>query len=336
MTRTTAVSHAPENLWAVILVEEDTRAPHSQSFEGGSHQADSSRSGIDSLLRSTITRTQIAVPLDRTLVVDTRLRASPLASEFSTSNAPRLMIHPHGRRTASTVLLPVHWIRRQEPNALVAIFPAEQVILEPFVFMEHVVQIARFVEREAREIVLVGARPTHPETQCGWIETSELLPGSGDEPIWRVSRLRENLSYFLARACYESGALWNTGVIVARAEGLLQQSRRRLPELDARMETAAALDGTPYGRRALEECHVLAPRASFFESVLAGALQRTSASRLPPARWTDRSSVERIPGDVRGARHPAARPTATGVTAPGNPVPTTDVPSPGSAGIAEL
>jgi hypothetical protein len=204
------------------------------------------------------------------------------------------VLRPRHRGTAADVLLAVHWIRRQEANAVVAILPSEQVVLEPFAFTQHVVNVARFVERNDRKIVIVGARPTYPDTQYGWIETGQRIADAGCEPVWRVRSLRGSLSYPLARACYESGSLWNTFVTVARAETLLQASRRRLPELDTRLETVAMLVGTSYEQRSLDEFYAVAAEATFSEAVLAGAPRLLSASRLPPIYWSGRANP--VPG----------------------------------------
>lgn len=292
MTKQTAMS-PPTNLWAVILVGEDGTGL--QARTPGSRGDDRNKLlqapfGIDSLLRQTLSRTRLAVPLERTVIVANRSHEIHLASEFPVPGAPRLVLRPRHRGTAADVLLAVHWIRRQEPDAVVVVLPSEQVVLEPFAFTQHVVTVARFVARHDREIVIVGARPTYPDTQYGWIETGQPIADTGCEPVWRVRSLRGNLSYPLARACYESGFLWNTFVIVARAETLLQASRPRLPELDTRLETVAALVGTQYEQRSVDEFYALAAEATFSEAVLAGGHQLLSASRLPPIHWSGRAN----------------------------------------------
>jgi mannose-1-phosphate guanylyltransferase len=308
MKEQTAVDKAPRNLWAVVLAGEDGSGLRSHFFgpddDGNGHEDYRAPFGSESLLRQTLNRTRLAIPLERTVVVANRRQESYLAEEFPVAGAPRLIIQPRDRGTAPAVLLPIHWIRHQEPKAAVAIFPSEQTVLEPFAFMQHVVKIAHFVERHDREIVMVGARPTYPEVHYGWIETGERIPDSGPELVWQVSSLRESLSYSIVRAFYESGCLWNTSVIVARAEALLQASRRRSPKLDARLETVAALVGTPHERKALEELFSVAPDASFFETILAGA--PLSASRLPPIHWSGQASPDRVRDNLNRADDSAA------------------------------
>jgi mannose-1-phosphate guanylyltransferase len=295
MTRQFAeIGEAGKNLWALILAGQDGTGLHSRPSGTLGNDRRPIQAPIDgSLLRQTLDRARLAVPWKRIVVVSNGSHDVHLAPEFPIRRAPRLRIRTRGPGTAMDVLLAVHWIRRQQADAIIAILPSEQVVLEPLAFMRHVSAMAGFVARHAREIVIVGARPTYPETRYGWIETAQPIRDSGSEPVFRVRSLRHGLSYSLARACYESGALWNTSVIVARAEALLRASRRHSPELDARLETAMALIGTPYEQRSLEDCYAVAQESSFSEAVLAGAPRMLAASQLPPVHWSIETHAER-------------------------------------------
>jgi mannose-1-phosphate guanylyltransferase len=282
-------SSAPANLWAVILAgDQGTPRPAAP----GPHRGHRSKPhpallGSQSLLRQTMNRVRLAIPPEKTVVVANRSRAIHLAPEFPVPDAPRLLTQLQNAGSAASLLLAAHWVRRQDPCASVAVFPSEQRILEPFAFMQHVAKVAHFVQSHDREIVLLGARPTYPDTQCEWIELAEGISDSASEAVRRVRRLWQRPSYAVARACYDSGCLWNTSVVVARAEALLQASRRLLPELDSRLDTVAALQGTRYEQRALEECYGVARQAGFSESILAAAPHLLSVSRLPPIYWSD-------------------------------------------------
>lgn len=296
-TKSFAAGEAPENLWALILAGEDGAGL--QYRVPGSHGNDRrpSTTLVDgSLLRQTLDRAQLAVPEKRTVLVANRCHNVYLAPEFPAParNAPRLVLRPQCRGTATDVLLAVHWIRRQQADATIVILPSEQVVLESLAFMRHVVALAGFVTRHAREIVIVGARPAGSDSGCGWIETAQPIPDLGRPPVWRVRSLRGSPPDGLARSGDESGWLRNTSVIVARAEALLEAGRRHSPELDAMLGTATALVGTRYERRTLEECYAVGRDASFAEAVLAGADARlVSASRLPPTLGIGRTNAGR-------------------------------------------
>lgn len=307
MRKSLRLDEAPENLWALILAGEDGTGLQARIL-GSSGSPGAVRGPIEasidgSLLRQTLDRAELAVPSRRTVIVADRTHDVHLAPEFPAParRTPRLLLRPQGRGTATDVLLAIHWIRRQQADAAVVILPSEQVTSDPRGFMRHVVAVARFVERHAREIVLVGASPSDPDPGCGWIETAQPIPDLGRPPVWRVRSLEGSPPDVLVRAGDGDGWLRNTAVIVARAEALLEAGRRRSPELDARLETATALVGTRYERRTLEECYAVARDATFAEAVLAGTDRLLSASRLPT--WPER----RRTGIGRSDRPPAPR-----------------------------
>jgi len=281
----------PENLWALILAGEDgtgllARTPASPGDDRRRIEAP-----VDgSLLRQALDRAGLAVPAERTVLVANRRHDVHLAPGIpaSTRHTPRLLLRPQGRGTATDVLLAVHWIRRQQADAALVILPSDQVIVDPRAFMRHVVAVSRFVERHIRQIVIIGARPSDTDSDCGWIETAQPIPDLGRTPIWRVRSLQASPTDAVARAGNGQGWLRNTSVFVARAEALLQAARRRSPELDVRLETATALIGTRYEYRTLEECYAVARNASFAEAVLAGANRLLSASSLSPSAGTGR------------------------------------------------
>lgn len=274
------------NVWAVIVAgvgETPDTSEEAVTFDqqGSSGSAPTSSS---LLLGRTLEGTRPTIALERTVVVADRPCESRTTAERP---APvSLFLEAKALSTVTAVMMPVHWIRKQDPGAIVVVFPSEQAILDRVTFMKHVAKMTRFIGRHDREIVLLGARPTYPESQYGWIEIGDRIADVGREPVWRVRHLWEGPSYAVARACYESGCLWNTSVVVARAETLVQASRRLLPELDTRLETAAVLMGSVYEQRALEDCYAITPRASLSD-VLFARSNLLSVSRLPPIQWSD-------------------------------------------------
>jgi mannose-1-phosphate guanylyltransferase len=292
---------AAPNLWALILAGEDGEALDvaSSAFETEDRRAAGEASGV-SLLRQTLDCARLAVPESRIVVVASRGHEVDLTPDFPAPerHAPRLVLRPPGRGTATDVLLAVHWIRRQQADATIVILPSEQVVREPRALMQHVVAVAEFVDRHAREIVLVGSPASDPASGYGWMETSEPIPDPGTTSVWRIRSLRGSAPP--ARSGGRSGWLRNTAVIVGRAEALIQAGRLHLPELDARLETATTLVGTRYERRSLEECYAAARDARFGDVIRGGGNRLLSASSLPA-----RGGMAAIVG--RAGRPPAPR-----------------------------
>src|SRR3970040_1187751 len=113
----------------------------------------------------TLARAARITPLERTVVVPQRRHSGYIADEFRARPAPRVLIQPDDRGTAAGVLLPAHWIRWRDPEAVVAVFPADHLILEEDLFARHVSAVAGYVTTHPERIVLLGARATQPQSE---------------------------------------------------------------------------------------------------------------------------------------------------------------------------
>ena len=82
-----------------------------------------------------------------------------------------MLIQPTDRGTAAGILFPIHWIARQDSDAIVAVFPSDHFVSEPATFMASVARIAAWVHEHPARLVLLGAHPTSPEVEYGWIES---------------------------------------------------------------------------------------------------------------------------------------------------------------------
>lgn len=249
--------------------------------------------GSRSLLRQTLDRVALAVPAGRTVLVTQRRHAGYVMAECASAPTPQVLVQPEDRGTAAGVLFPAHWISWQDPEAIVAVFPSDHFILEEAAFMAHVLEMAVFVGRSPEWLVLLGAQPTDPETEYGWIEPGEPL-GDGARPLWRVRRFHEKPSAETATACLASGWLWNTLVFVAKVATLLEAGRRLLPQLSDRLARIAPFAGTEDEPWAIQQAYALAPRANFSRAVLEPCPPFLAVSRLPALTWSDWGTPERV------------------------------------------
>jgi len=256
--------------------------------------------GSRSLLRATLDRVASKVPLSRTAVVTARSHQKYSDAEFGGASKPRLLAQPRDRGTAAGVLLPVHWVARQEPNAVIAVFPSDHFVTDNFVFMEHVERVVAFAQGHPDRIVLLGATPAGPDGGYGWIEPGDELGESGSE-ILRVRRFCEKPSPENARFSFDNGHLWNTFVMVGVTSAFIEAGRRILPALQEQLARAAPSLDTPAEQAALERAYAAAPTADFSRAILEASSSFLAVSRLPDVGWSDWGTPERVAGSLRAA-----------------------------------
>ncbi len=257
--------------------------------------------GSRSLLRQTLDRVALAVPSERTVIVTCRGHAPYIAEEFPGGSLAQLLVQPEDRGTAAGILLPVEWIHWRDPEATVAVFPSDHFILEETTFMKHVAEVAAFVSRDPRRIVLLGAQATEPETEYGWIELGEPVGWTEAGPVREVVRFWEKPAPEIASSCLAKGCLWNTLIMVSKASTLIEIGRQFLPHLQDRLARIAPFAGTNDEAWAIQQAYALAPKASFARSVLERCPPCLSVSQLPAITWSDWGTPDRVLKSLRKA-----------------------------------
>jgi len=250
--------------------------------------------GSRSLLQQTLDRIAPLVPPERTVLVTMRSHTAYIADRLGDFRHPHVLAQPADRGTAAAVLLPAHWILARDPRATVIVVPSDHLILEEAILTRHVETVARFVQQRPGWMVLLGAQPTEPETEYGWIEAGPRVGWTSEGPLYRVSRFWEKPSRELASALLVRGCLWNTFMLVARADTLVSAGRECVPELDGRLSRLSAFFGTEEESWAIHQCYALAPRANFSSSVLQRCPGALAVSKLPALTWCDLGNPDRV------------------------------------------
>jgi mannose-1-phosphate guanylyltransferase len=242
--------------------------------------------GGRTLLRQTLDRVGIGFPVDRTIVVTMERHAEYTAEELSGAPHPHIFAQPADRGTAAAILAPTSEIARRDPDATVAVFPSDHYIPSDDAFMAHVAEVGSWIDAHPARIVLLGAQPTEPEVEYGWIEPGENL---GD-----VRQFWEKPSLARAERCLRAGHLWNTSVVIGKADALLKAGRRGTPEIIDALAEATLSAGISDHPPVLQPAYERMPKANFSRSVLEACPDSLAVARLPKLAWTDLGSPRRV------------------------------------------
>jgi mannose-1-phosphate guanylyltransferase len=245
------------------------------------------------MLSQTLARVDLRIPRERTVVASLASHSSYLKSERL---APAtVLLQPSDRGTGPGVLLPVHWIHSRDPEATVAVFPSDHIVDPEAIFMDRVAEAAAYVNRHSERVVLLGASPTGPETEYGWIETGETVGWACGGPVRAVRRFIEKPPTTTAHACYTRGDLWNTLVFVARASLLVDIGRQFLWGVHATLSRL----GRDHGRTGLRRAYAAMPTANFSTAVLENCTPVLRVAELTGVTWSDLGSPRRAVESVR-------------------------------------
>jgi len=251
--------------------------------------------GEKSLLRETLDRFGLRIPPGRTVVVTMAGQGAYLSGELRhLSPAPHVLEQPKDRGTAAAILLAAHWIRARDPEAVIVVTPSDHFIEDDAAFMDRIGDVMEVAACRRDQIVLLGAEPTEPETDYGWIALGAAEPGVGTAPLHRVDRFIEKPDAATAEALFEAGALWNTFVFGGSAAALTEMGRECLPSLHERLAGLDRFLGTEHERWAIAQAYEFAPRAGFSRALLERCPDKLAAVRLAEVSWCDLGTSRRV------------------------------------------
>ena len=201
--------------------------------------------GKQTMIQQTVARlAPMAAPSRFWIITNDDLRPAILR-QLRKLPAKQVIAEPAGRNTAPAIGLAAFLLLRQDPDAVLGLFPSDHVIAEP---AEYRATLTRGIEIAAagENIVVLGIRPTRPETGYGYIEAGAPdTPTSGNPGSLRVRRFTEKPDLERARQFVEAGNyFWNSGMFLWRADTLANALREHLPKTAVLLERIAAAYGT--------------------------------------------------------------------------------------------
>jgi mannose-1-phosphate guanylyltransferase len=255
--------------------------------------------GDRTLLQETADRCHPLIQPERTWVVTNERLAPDTREQLPDVPADNILIEPCARNTAPCIGLAAIHLLRRDPDAVMAVLPADHVIQPADVFRDAVQDAVRLVEQNSRRLVLFGVPPNYPATGYGYIERGAALDAShqpdarargaqvldDSDPslalragvetageattAYHVATFREKPDPGTAQQYVNSGRFyWNCGIFVWRADRILQALASHLPRTAALLQEMAAHVNTPTWTDALARTFPQAESVSIDVAVL--------------------------------------------------------------------
>ncbi|MGP8185410.1 MAG: mannose-1-phosphate guanylyltransferase [Terracidiphilus sp.] len=198
--------------------------------------------GERSMIQQTVERLKPLVAPDKTWVITNEYLAAEIAGQLKGVPAGQIIQEPVARNTAPACGLAAFLIERQNPDAVLGIFPSDHVIADEPRFLK-ALQKGIAVAAAGDHIVVLGIEPTRAETGYGYIETGDY---TRDDSALHVRRFIEKPNQNRADEFIAAGNYyWNSGMFLWSARTLANAVREHLPETAPLLETIAAAYGTP-------------------------------------------------------------------------------------------
>jgi mannose-1-phosphate guanylyltransferase len=207
--------------------------------------------GQETLFQSTVNRLENLFPPERILVVTVAEQARQMKVQAPAIPAENYLLEPQPRGTASVVALAAAVLKKRDPQAQMAILTADHFIRNKDLF-RYLIRTA-FQVAAKDYLVTLGISPTSPSTGYGYIEQGELLDGGYQYPVYTVKRFREKPDHATAEQMIRSGDhSWNSGMFVWKADAILAEIKRQMPELFSAIEQISEVWNTAQQEQILQ------------------------------------------------------------------------------------
>ena len=198
--------------------------------------------GESSMLQQTVERLKPIAGLEKIWVIANEYLAHEIAGQLKGMPTGQIVREPVARNTAPACGLAAFLIERQNPDAVLGVFPSDHVIADEPRFLK-ALQKGIAVAAAGDNIVVLGIEPTRAETGYGYIETTDY---TRDDSALHVRRFIEKPNQTRAGDFVAAGNyFWNSGIFLWSARTLADAVREHLPETAPLLETIAAAYGTP-------------------------------------------------------------------------------------------
>jgi len=188
-----------------------------------------------SLIRETVDRTVPLFGSRNTLVVTVAEHYHAVRREIPVLPERNFIVEPQGNNTAPCIGLAALEVAARDPDAVMAILPADHWVPDPGSF-SHALRGALRLARSAGSLVTIGIRPSYPETGYGYILKGKRFKGPGGVPCYRVNGFKEKPTRQRAALLVRRGSLWNSGMFVWKASTILEMLRRFSPPIARSLE----------------------------------------------------------------------------------------------------
>jgi len=289
------------HVWGIILAAGDgvrLRQYIRSRFNSDRPKQFCAFSGTRSMLAHTIARAELLIPKERLLVTFKKDHREFARHDVEGFDEENIIVQPSNKETTASILLPLMYILRRDPDARVVIFPSDHFIIREERFMEHVAAGEEFVERHAKYLILLGTDSENFLPDYGWIEMSMRIAEVRGCEIFRVKRFLEKPDAKKAHSLQRDRTVCNTLVMIGYASALLRKFRLITPGVyDAFKEIGAKLF-SPNQMDIIKDIYASLPSVDFSKAILAHDTHGLGVLRVRNVYWNDWGNASRIQADL--------------------------------------
>ena len=253
------------------------------------------------MFQEAVTRLDPLLKPEKIFVVTGTDYVSPMREQVPELPAQNYVVEPSGHGTAPCIGLAALYLRRLDPDAVMAVLTADHFIEKREDFRQALAAAGKLA-RQGR-LVTLGIKPAFPSTGYGYILRDEKVTDFQEVEAYWVKRFTEKPDQPTARKFLATGRYyWNSGMFIWRVADIMVEFERQMPELYEQLSEIDSAIGTPQEKAVLERVWPDVENQTIDYGIMEGA--RKVAVIPVDIGWSDVGSwatlLDILPGDENG------------------------------------
>ncbi|MDB9741699.1 sugar phosphate nucleotidyltransferase [Akkermansiaceae bacterium] len=186
----------------------------------------------ETLIQKTVDRLKGILPVENVFILTNTVQYQTVLEALPGFPKENVFSEPCKRDTAPAVALGIGLIAAKDPNAIMMVLPADQLINDTDSYKQ-VMTDAVHVANDTDALVTIGIKPTWPSPSFGYIERGESIsvPSSSSD-VFQVKRFREKPAVSLAETFLSKGTFsWNAGMFIWSVPTVRKELALHCPQL---------------------------------------------------------------------------------------------------------
>jgi mannose-1-phosphate guanylyltransferase len=255
----------------------------------------------ETLIQQTYRRFKSTCP-EKNIFVVTSAEHRELVMEQLDIDPEHVLGEPFRRNTAPCIAYGTFRILKENPDAVIAVTPADHLIIKEEKFREELNDCFEFAST-SDALLTLGIKPDRPETGYGYIQADQKKPVQGYANLLKVKTFTEKPDIDLARVFLESGDFfWNSGIFVWKIKSIISAFERYLPDTYSVFDEGRSYFGTDMEKnfigKTYTECRSISIDYGIMEKADNVYVKCTDIGWSDLGTWS--SLYEQTPVDMQG------------------------------------
>ncbi|MDD5039952.1 MAG: sugar phosphate nucleotidyltransferase [Patescibacteria group bacterium] len=186
--------------------------------------------GNKTLLQNTYTRQRRGFKAEDIFISANENSAGLIRRQLPHVPARNIILEPIKRDTAAAIGLAAVAIAKRNPHEIMMTVGSDHFVKNEREYIRLIRLAEATIRHDPRQTLLVGIRPTYPETGYGYIKINKLYRQIGNDEIFYGQRFIEKPDFKTALRYVKSwDYLWNTNMFCWRVDNLLHLFEQYMP-----------------------------------------------------------------------------------------------------------